>query len=416
MFVDSLDIANRACQWLGIARIVAPDEDSVANNEISFAYDKIRRAALRRDVWRFSIRYAALRAIDATTYLLAPALWRATTTYPVGAIVEDDNGELWVSIEPENYNNDPIATQAWDRYFGPMTVSLYDATVTYYAGELVYKTVAAKGSFVIYVSMVNDNEAVPSTADAWDSTVTYKRGDTVSHSGEQWRSLIELNLNVTPADAPLAWVASFTYTIGQTAVGADGYIYTATGTTTNDDPVTDGGVNWTNSGEPEAWAKVPDVYASSIYWQPLYAGLSRIQFLSPIGLGSKNVFHLPGGFLRQAVQNPKEGTLSVLGGPSNARYDDWLFEGDYLVTTDSSPLVLRFAADVVDVRKFDDNFCEALAAQVAVAIEPKVGQSSGKLADIVSGHKKYMGEARLLNAIEKGTVELPEDDFIACRG
>jgi len=411
-FLDSLDIANRACQWLGIPRIVETDEDSVANNEISFVYDKLRRSVLRRDVWQCSIKYAPLRPIASTTYLLAPDEWSATTTYPVGAIAKDSNGEIWVSTEPENYNNDPASTRAWDRYFGPMTVHLYDATIEYYAGELVYKTVGNPGSYVIYLSMSNENDSVPSTASAWAATTTYKRGDTVSHSGEQWRSLIELNLNVTPADVPLDWVAGTTYTVGQTALASDGYIYTATGTTVADDPVSDGGVNWTNSNVPGGWAKVPDVYASALTWQPIYAGVSRINLFWPIGLNSRNTYRLPNGFLRQAPQNPKGGDA---GGIGSIRYDDWLFEGNYLVTSAAGPLILRFAADVVDVQQFDDLFCEALAAQVAVAVQPKVGQSSAKLADIVSAHKKYMGEARIVNAVEKGIIDLPEDDFLTCR-
>jgi hypothetical protein len=78
-------------------------------------------------------------------------------------------------------------------------------------------------------------------------------------------------------------------------------------------------------------------------------------------------------------------------------------------------IVFRFAADIVDVTKMDDQFCKGLACQLATATCEKITQSRGKLADIASAFKLFMGEARLLNAIEKGPLDAEEDEFVTCR-
>src|SRR5438105_4895232 len=105
MFLDSLDVANRALQHVGGIAIASPTEDSKNNIEVSAVYDKVRRAELRRNYWRFSIRNVALRAVDTTTLKLWPALYDATIIYLPGAVVRDTNGQFWVSILEENQNN-----------------------------------------------------------------------------------------------------------------------------------------------------------------------------------------------------------------------------------------------------------------------------------------------------------------------
>ena len=106
-FIDSLDIGNRACQLLGVRAIASVDEISKNNREISNAYDKMRRIEMRRNVWRFAVRKAVLRAVDTTTMIVLPSDYDASATYLPGAIVADTNGALWISIAPENVNNTP---------------------------------------------------------------------------------------------------------------------------------------------------------------------------------------------------------------------------------------------------------------------------------------------------------------------
>ena len=80
-FLTPIDIANRALQHVGASRIdptLGFTEISKNAQEISFCYDKLRRAELRRNVWRFAIRSAVLRPIDTTTLMLVPALCSAS--------------------------------------------------------------------------------------------------------------------------------------------------------------------------------------------------------------------------------------------------------------------------------------------------------------------------------------------------
>lgn len=417
-FIDSLDIANRALQICEQDHIQTVSEDSVRNFEASFAYDKLRRQELRRNQWKFSVRKAVLRPIDTNTMLLKPDAWLSTTTYLLGAIVKDDNNQLWMSSVSDNLNNTPGGdNESWDAYFGPLTVHLYDNTEEYSMGELVYAAGANAGSFAVYMSMTNANTSDPETATAWAATTTYRRNQVVSRSGSNWRSRIEFNLNVTPADGPADWDTTATYAAADTVTGTDDFIYSSVGNgNTGNDPVTDGGVNWTNTGVAHAWDRTPTLTTAALTWRSIDARIESFQFMYPISYGpmtstgAYSVFHVPAGHLRYAPA-PKQGAGAIIGSPG----EQWEVEGDYLVSPYSAPFVYRFVADVTRVSKFDDLFCEGLACRIATAIAPRLTQSGTKLQTIASMYKLFMGDARKVNAIEVGPVELAEDPLILCR-
>lgn len=421
MYLSEFDIGNRALQHIGQPRMLSPTEDSRSNTEVSSVYDHLRLAELQRNSWVFAIRRVYLRPIDEDTFLLDPKLWEATSVYAPGSIVKDDNGILWQSMVANNLNNDPVTTTAWDRYFGPMTVHKYDSSTAYYAGELVWAEAGNPGGFVIFVSLKNGNEDDPEVADAWDATVTYSAGETVSYGGYHWRSLIEVNLGATPAIGPLDWDANNTYAIGQTVTASDGYIYTAAASSQGVDPTTDTlGGYWTNTTVPNAWARVPQIFASATSWQPVFAGMTNIVFGYPLGLGPSprntglRVFRKPAGFLKTVPLAPKQGSLPWLGASANMPYNDHVVEGDYILSRDLF-MMLRFVADVTDVRKFAPMFCEGLAARIAVEVCEPLTQSNSKQSTIIGKYQKFMTEARQVNAIEAGPVEAAEDEFLSVR-
>src|ERR1700677_2080839 len=129
-FLDSLDIANRTCQHCGVVPIQSVTEISKQNIEISAVYDKVRRAELRRNVWRFATRKVMLYSVNtaitspttttpAITCELVPPLYSSTNTYLYGSIVTDTNGLFWISNITENLGNPPGGNNnAWDSYFG----------------------------------------------------------------------------------------------------------------------------------------------------------------------------------------------------------------------------------------------------------------------------------------------------------
>lgn len=429
-FLLPVDIANRACQHIGASRIDVTQgfsEVSTQAGEIGFCYDKLRQAELRRNVWRFAIKRAVLRPVDVTTRLLAPSLWAQTTTYFVGSIVADSNGTLWISQIPNNLNNEPISSSSWAEYFGPLTVMAYDSTTAYFAGELVY-TAAGNGTYRVYISLVSGNADNPATATAYDATASYLKNQVVTYLSVAYMSLIDLNTNNTPNLAPALFNIATTYSIGQQVGSSDGVIYTslANGNVGHDPTISP--ASWTNTGVLNPWTTVFVGGSGSLKWLeiggaefPFGVGLVTLNIVYPIGAGpssqstTRNVFRLPAGFLRKAPRDPKAGSTSYLGASWGLDYDDWLFEGNYIVSSQVDALMFRFVADTVDVAAMDPMFCEGLAARIAVEVCERITQSAEKLQTIASHYKLSMGEARTVNGIETGPEEPPVDNYISCR-
>lgn len=548
-FQTPADIANRALQHCG-AEMMDPTlgftENSKNARQTSFVYGKLRRAELRRNVWRFATRKAVIRPVDSNALLVTPSLWVQGSTYFVGSLVTDSSGTIWQSRIPNNTGNDPQNTQAWEPYFGPLTAMLYDSTQSYFAGEVVY-TAPGTGVANIYISLVSGNTLDPSLPNqwsistvymqnqvvqafpAWSSGTTYTQGQTVlftdgnvytslvngnlnnapNVSPVQWAlvpvitlasltvpvvsttspvpstatpvaewnqattyalgnvvmfngteyvsiansntgnfpnaagstfwvamtggvfymSLIDLNLGNNPANAPALWAAGTTYAINNLVGGSDGVIYKslANGNLGNN-PITDGGIHWQNTGTLNPWTTVFVQGGGNQQWRqiggaafPSGVGLSELDIVYPLGSGpltqdrTRNIFRLPSGYLRQAPRDPKAGAISYLGAPAGLDYEDWNFEGNYIVSWDVQPIVLRFVADVQDVTAFDDMFCEGLACRIAAEVMQILTQSSAKLADIMKIYEKFMTEARIVNGIETGATEPQEDDLISCR-
>jgi hypothetical protein len=353
-------------------------EDSKRASEVSFVYDKVRVAELQENVWTFAIRRATLRAIDTTTLLLSPALWAPATTYYRGSIVADQDGGLWISNIPNNAGNDPLLTNYWEPYFGPLTVASYSSSETYGSGELVY-TYAGDGTYRVYLSMQDDNSDNPATATAWSATVTYAKDQIVTYSSVAYKSLFDLNLNQQPNTHALAWTSTF--------VGGSGSI------------------KWLEIGGVDFPSGVALIVPNIVY--PLGSGPSSQS-------NSQNIFKLPAGYLRLAPQNPKV-AVPMLGAPTGNTYNDWQIENGYIVSVDDGPIRLRFVADVTDVTKMHALFCEGLAARIGIEVAQPITQSDARLQTIASLYKRFMDRAKTANAIEAGYDDPPDDVYVSVR-
>lgn len=426
-----LDVANRACQHCEQGRIdeaLGFNENSKKAKEISFVIHKLRRAELERNTWRFSIRKAVLRPRDADTMLVAPTPWDVAVTYFPGSIVSHD-GSLWISYIPNNLAIEPGTNSDWQLYFGPLTADEYDEDIAYQTGEIVYSA-PGDGTARVYLSLQDGNEDDPSAGTAWSATSTYFKNQVVTHSAVAYMSLIDLNKNNTPSAAPDLWDEAATYSIGDEVGASDGVIYeSATNGNINNDPISDDGTNWTSTGVLNPWTTVFTGGTGSIKWLqiggsefPNGVGLSVISTPYPLGSGpssqegTRNMFRLPAGYVKLAPQDPKAGAVSYLGAPSGRDYDQWNFEGDWIVSPlDDSILIFRFAANVADVTQMPSMFCEMWAARVALAVVGTLTQSTAKTSTIAQEYVKFGSEARTINAIETGPVEPATDDYIACR-
>lgn len=429
-----VDIGNRACDHWGSLPVDPTlgfsGDTSRAAQFLLRSYDKLRQAELRRRDWSFAIKTVTLRAIDTNTMMLAPVLWSATTTYFRGMIVADANGRLWISNIPNNTGNQPEVTVYWDEYFGPLTVALYDTTggTSYNVGELVY-TAPGDGTSRTYMSLITGNSDVPSTSTPWAATSTYFKNQVVTYLSVAYMSLTDLNINQTPTASPANWAVGTTYALNALVNGSDGVTYKslANGNVGNN-PTTDAGVHWLNTGVLTPWTSVFVGGTGSLNWLqiggaefPNGVTLQTLNIIYPLGSGpitqswSRNAYRLPAAFLRRAPDDPKAGSMSQLGVPSNNPQDDYNFEGRYVTTFAAGPLMLRFVADLVDVSQMDPMFCEGLGARIGLEGCEFVTQSMEKKQAIASEYQKFMEEARTADSILVGPVEPPLDDFIACR-
>ena len=150
--------------------------------------------------------------------------------------------------------------------------------------------------------------------------------------------------------------------------------------------------------------------------------LALPNFIYPIGTSPasanndlRNVFRLPVGFMREAPQDPKAGRAAFLGAPDGSTFQDWDFESDYFTSTDTGPLVFRFAADVQDTLQFDPMFAEGLGCTIGKEVAEILTQSTAKVVRIENDYKAIMGEARIVNGIENGPTYPPEDSYITTR-
>lgn len=404
-------------------------EGTVNSSQVSACYDKLREAELQDNLWAFAIKKVALRPISTNTMLLRPALWSQTITYFYGSIVQDENENYWISKIPANLANDPLLTDFWLPYFGPLAIPMWDTTGTtaYFSGEVVYTT-AGDGTYRAYLSLVDGNSDNPATATTWSATVTYRKDDVVTFSSVAYKSLIDVNLNNEPDLAPALWAVGTTYAIGNKVGGSDGNIYQSVGSgNVGHDPTTDAGVHWTNTGVLNPWTTVIGGGTGSVQWLEIggaefSSGVALTPYRPsyPIGSGpvsqsqTRNVFHLPNSFLRPAPQMPKTGT-PYLGGPSGNVFKDWTYENEFLVTFDGGPIVYRFVADVTDVRRMHAMFCEGLAARIGLEICETITQSTAKVQTIAQEYSRWIGRAKLADAIEQGYVDQPDDDFVSVR-
>lgn len=371
-FSQPLDIYNRSLQRVGSKRITSVTQDDKGAAEINACYDQLRVAELRRNVWRFAIRQAILRAISDTSMLVTPPAYDAAATYAQFALVVS-GGQIYQARVKLAAGVTPTTNPAsWELYFGPVVAAEYASTQAYGPGELVY--VAATG--LVFLSLASVSATDPATTPAYDATVRYRLGDTVTQTAVVYQSKTELNTAHAPPNATY-WETVPAGQIGQRA-GQD-------------------------------WLTVEG------------ATLAQLTFPNPLGLGpgaatpARSVYRLPNGFLRQAPQAPRQGSTSFLGFTPGPEYNDWELAGDYIVVGSPDVFALRFVADVEYVAEFDPMFCEGLSCRISTEVCEALTQSTDKLKNVAAAYKLFMSEARTVNAIEIGSEQPAEDDWVTTR-
>lgn len=242
---------------------------------------------------------------------------------------------------------------------------------------------------------------------AWAIGTTYAQAAIVLQNGTWWSSLVAANLANAPADDSTFWTRYFGPSYAQlddttTTYYAGELVYIASvaylSLVSNNTTVPPGA----------SWLTLTGTLAAFFITYPAGAG--------PVNESiSKNLYLLPQGYMREAPQAPKSGSMSALGAPTGQSYSDWVFENNFFVTCNAGVIIFRFAADITNANEFDPMFVEGLGCRIALEVCEALTQSSTKLTKIEGAYKLIMGEARIVNGIETGPTEPPLDDYIACR-
>lgn len=320
---------------------------------------------------------------------IAPTLWSAANVYSAGAVVVDEQGWEWKSLINNNIAKEPGVYGAWS------------SVPTYAIGAMVIGS-----DRVLYEAKVSNTNFNPAAA----------------ANPAKWTAL------GTPGSWPL-WSANITYAQNAIVAGDDGKLYQSVqNANSNHQPV--GSTYNANTPLTNWWiainVSVPWVSnfgssACNSAWLGLDATMDNLALSYPVGTGpsiqtqNKNIFMLPNAYLRKAPQDPKAGSVSFLGAPTGRMYDDWVINGNYLISQSPYPIIFRFGADITQVSKMDDMFCEALGARIGLEVCETLTQSSTKISTIEREYKRFMDEARTVNGIEQGATEPAEDDYITCR-
>lgn len=341
--------------------------------------------------------------------------WSSLTTYSAGQSVSFTDGNYYSSLTNGNLNHTPSPTSAfWVPI--PLPPSISNAPGTAIQEWLSTRTYS-KGTFVDYgavqyVLIVNSslNEIPVSAPLSW-APIT---------GGTLYLSLIDVNVNNQPNQSASNWASAVTYAIGQTVNGSDNNTYTSlTNGNIGNDPTTNSGA-WSLT-KKTPWTSTLIGGQGSNQFMSLYAALTDTAIFYPLGAGplsqsaTNNVYRKPANFLRKAPVDLKAGSHSQLGAPTNLWYDDWKFEGDYIVSRQSDPIVVKFVTDIVDVRKFHELFAEALACKIALEVCETLTQSTARSQWLNAQYERIRIRAVIANGILTGPEEQPMDDYLAVR-
>ena len=415
-FVYPLDIVNRGLQHLGIHRSWSLNAATAEAVEANAVYDDVRLAELQRNLWKFATRRVILRAVGIDSVVWTPPAWSSGTSYSAGAVVQyapvggPYNSIVlnWVlTVAEASSTVPPDQDPLWQRYAGPIAVDLYNTGPqgtgnieedtngqNYQSGEVVLVPATYASGTTYGLNNVVAYEA----GGIWSwyvSLVTGNIGNTPSTSGTKWalwtsqgRSQSGWGVTATQSPIPLIYPAGWS-------------IYVSLYSNNGDNPL-----------------------AATVNWLSLGGSIVPLQMVWPIGTGPSdeentlNCFYLPDGFLKRAPTDPKANQSAYLGAASGANPEDWVIEGNLIVSSDAGPIMMRFIHDVIDVPLFDPMFCEGLGARIAVELastlcEPK--QVAMRKADARVTYRQSMGEARMTNSIEEGPISPVENRYVTVR-
>ncbi len=122
--------------------------------------------------------------------------------------------------------------------------------------------------------------------------------------------------------------------------------------------------------------------------------------------GKRRYFPLPGDYLMLAPEEPTY---------CSPRNRDWNIEGSNVVSSDDSPLLVRYISSNITESAFDVLFAEAFAHMLALATCEVLTNSNTKKAGIEQDLDNILNRAKKRNSIENTPVKVPTVSWIAVR-
>lgn len=252
---------------------------------------------------------------------------------------------------------------------------------------------------------------------------------------------------------PAAWAASTAYALGQIVMDSSGvywtcqYAHTSSATT----GVGTNAPGYALVGQPAYWQQyfgpvMGDLYSSGTTYNAgdiVYTGSSPYAFfvsLINVNVGNattgsdwqnisgsgnttalpqhfilpagpqyattRTIYPLPNGFLRMTAPDGKKPNQQYLTASAGLRFLDWEPENTYFVSSNTTPLLLRFIGDISDVLSMSPLFCETWAASLAMATCEPLTQSQEKYARVQNEYTTLFNIAEQVNYLETGSSEV----------
>ena len=273
--------------------------------------------------------------------------WAVGTTYTQGQTVLYTDGNVYSSLTNGNLGNIPAPGSSSWALAPVLTLTTQPVPATGLTSpplrspviEWAATTTYSAGAFVLfnsveYLSVLNNN------AGNYPNVVGSTFWEAVT-GGTFYMSLVDLNTANPPVSSPLQWTTTFT-----------------------------------QGGGNQMWTQIGGAAF------PMGVALLTLNIIYPLGTGpvsqsnTRNIYRLPSGYLRQAPRDPKAGSASYLGAPTNLQYTDWNLESNYIVTHDTDPIMFRFVADLPTCGKWALCSWEYLAASIACECCTRITQST----------------------------------------
>jgi hypothetical protein len=149
-------------------------------------------------------------------------------------------------------------------------------------------------------------------------------------------------------------------------------------------------------------------------WQFSMKRTSLAALSSTPAFGYNLQYALPPDFLRLDMINDEYPSV-VLDNYIGAETQDYMIEGNLILTDIAAPLKLRYIARIEDPTNWDVNFREAMASRIAMEICEDLTQSDTKKQAAANDYKRAITQAIRTNSIEKPPSTPPDNTWIISR-